>query len=271
MRRMGGIWLVWLALLTGAVVAVARDRDYVVLRNGRVIEGAILRQDSVSVTMTEWESRGLLLPPLQVYTKAEIQSIWFTRPGQGARDRVLFKPKPLQFELAAGLALQTEEGTEFDRETLFQANLLGGIAFTKQFGFEIDAIYSGPSKSTGFQRGFQTLANLAVYPVEWRGLIPFAVAGGGAAIAVPFDRGMLAKSDTLGETNVGNVVDFGLGVKLGADRVGARFEVRHHYYNWSVLRPYGTEVVDGETVTLSRRERVEADMTVFRVSLFTYF
>jgi hypothetical protein len=265
--------LVKMLLLLGAaagLTARAQAMDFVVLSDGRVVQGAILRQDSATVTMTDWETRHFLQPPLQVYTKQEVQSIWFSQPEQAANSRAMFRPRPLQVELAGGLAFQTSAGTEYERESLVQVSVQAGLPVTRSYGFEVDAIYSGPSSRTGYERGFQTLANIAVYPFVVHGFVPFVVAGGGAAITVPYDRSALAVADTLGETYVGNVVDVGAGVKTGVDGFGMRLDIRHHYYSWSVLRPYDTQV-NGETVTQNRRERIEADMTVFRVSVFTYF
>ncbi|MBI5058540.1 hypothetical protein HZB60_02025 [candidate division KSB1 bacterium] len=251
-----------LMLLIGLAPETVWAVDYVVLRDGRTVQGAILRLDSMSITMTDWEYRTLLQPPLQVYTKDEIRSIWYAQPEQVVRQRILFRPRPKQIELAGGLAFQTTAGTDYDRESIGQVSVICGMSAARWFGFELDAIYTGPSGSSGFQRGFQTLANLAVYPVTWRGIVPFAVAGGGAAIDVPFDRLVLTRSD-----DVGNVADIGVGAKAGANGIGARFEVRHHFYSWSVIRP----VDPSDWLGPMHRVRVEADMTDIRLSLFAYF
>ncbi len=243
-----------------ASVAVAKD--YVRLRNGQLLEGAVIRQDTAVVVLTAWEDRYLLQPPLQVYTKEEIQSIWFVKPSESDEHHFHFSPHMSGFEVGGSFALQSWAETRLDRRQLLQFSVEGGYTITSALGLELSGDFTIPfgGKSDtiwhSYDGAYHVLMNVIGHPFRWKGLVPFAVAGGGAAIGIPIDGVTLISSKDLR-----SLVDVGLGVKWGVDHIGVRGEVRHHFYTWT------RDAVNENGVRVPEET---ADATMFRVGLF-YF
>ena len=99
-----------LLLVPGVLIAVsAMAMDYVQLKTGRLIQGAILRQDTVAVYMTDWDSRSEQFPKLQVYARNEIQSIWFEKPVFENQMKFYYRPSARRIEFGGGINFQTWE------------------------------------------------------------------------------------------------------------------------------------------------------------------
>ncbi len=241
---------------------MALAKDYVRLRNGQLLEGAILRQDTAVVVLTDWESRHLLQPPLQVFAKEEIQSIWFVKPSENEAQRVHFSPHMSGFELGGSFVFQSWAETHLDRRQLLQFSVDGGYTITPALGLELSGDFTVPfggkhdSIWNAYDGAYHVLMNVVGHPFRWKGLVPFAVAGGGAAIGIPVGGVTLITSKDLR-----SLVDVGLGVKWGRDHVGIRGEVRHHFYTWT------PDAVDENGVRVPEET---ADATMFKIGLF-YF
>ena len=249
-------------LVFASCTAIAWGMDYVRLRSGQVVEGAILRQDSIAIFMTDWDSRGLPQPPLSVYTRDEVHSIWFVDPsGEGtALDR--YTPHSGSFELGGSLSFQNWAESRVSRRSQIQTSLQGGYSFTRALGFDVSADFTVPLGGEAdttwrrFDPAYQIAMSVVIHPFVWKGLIPYAIAGGGAALGTPVNGTILAaKSD------MRSLVNAGLGVKWGVEHLGARLEWRHHFYAWTP-----DEVDDREV----RVDEQTADASVIRVGLF-YF
>lgn len=245
-------------LLTGCFTAIAED--YVRLKDGRLIECAVIRQDTMAVFTTDWASRSLIQPPLQVYSREEVESIWFSKPGKFESSK--YKPHPNGWEVGGGLAWQTWAETEVVRRNLLILSVHGGYTVLKQLSFEIDGDFTFPMGGASDSiwdanaTGYQTVMNVVAHPYSWRGFVPYVFFGGGAALGVPIDRTVLTSS-----TDVRNLLDLGVGLKWGSGGLGYKIEWRHHFYEWTP---------DALTSDSVRVPSQEADASVIRATLFIY-
>jgi hypothetical protein len=238
----------------------AQATDYVRLKNGRVIACAVLRQDTVAVFTTDWESRHLLQPALQVFGRDEVESVWLGTPPRGPGGR--YVPHVNGWELGGSVAFQGWAETELARRYLLLLSLHGGYTILPQVSFELDADFTVPmgGRSDSLWRtygtGYQTVMNVLVHPFVYKGVVPYGFLGGGAALAVPVGDLILTGSE-----DVRNVLDFGLGVKWGSAGVGYAIEWRHHLYEWT------PDAVDENGVRVPAQS---ADASVIRATLFIY-
>lgn len=236
--------------------------DYVRLRSGRVLEGAVLRQDSAVVVMTDWENRHQLQPPLQVFTREEVQSVWFVKPTESKEEYVRFSPHDSGFELGGSLLFQSWAETNLVRRQVLQFSVNGGYTIAPALGLELSGDFTIPfggkpdSVWHSYDGAYQVAMNVIGHPFRWKGLVPFVLAGGGAAIGVPVNGVILVSSKELR-----SLVDVGVGVKWGVDHVGMRVEWRHHFYTWT---PDATDEFG------RRVPEQTADASMIRVGLF-YF
>jgi hypothetical protein len=237
-----------------------RGEDYVRLKNGETVTCAILRQDTSAIYTTGWETRNLALPPLQVYTRDEVESIWFEKPLLSAKP-LPYRPRPSQIEGGGSLSLQTSAETNQYRRYLGVMSFFGGFTVTREFGIEAEADITEPfgkqvdTAWTHQTTAYQVIMNAVVHPVVWKGLVPYAVVGGGAALGAPDENVILTESH-----DIRAVFDFGLGVKWGGNGIGYSIEWRHHYYSWTPDRVANDIRVPAQT----------ADLSVIRASLFIY-
>ena len=247
-----------LLLLTG----MAEAKDFLRLRNGQIVEGAVLRQDSSVVIMTEWDSRHLLQPPLQVYTREEIQSIWFVEPTSTEAHRLHYSPHESGIELGGSFLFQTWAETKLVRRHLLYLSVNGGYTIFPALGMELSGDFSIPlsgkpdSAWHSYDGAYHVVMNVIGHPFRWKGLVPFGLVGGGAAIGVPVNGVILSSS-----ADVRSLVDIGLGVKWGVDHLGLRAEWRHHFYAWTpdAVNEFGVRVPEQT-----------ADASMIRFGLF-YF
>ncbi len=237
-------------------------KDYVRLRDGRVIEGAVIRQDTIATYVTSWEQRHLRQPEYQVFARDEVESIWLgSAPSNGIKRT--FKERPGLVEIGGGLSLQTWAASVHARRYLAQLSLQGGYAITDYVGLELVGDFTIPKgKSTDVQFdslrfGYQAALHIVgMYPNDspWT---PFVYVGGGSALEVP--RAGVVMSTT---NDLRSLVDIGIGVKFGFNGIGMRTELRHSYYSWT------PDALATEEVRSSDQN---ADATSLRVTLFTYF
>ena len=259
-------WVLGLLLFTVNVFAM----DYLDLKDGRRIAGAILRQDTTAVYMTDWEYRAERFPPLQVYGRDEIRAIWFEEPKQDRGKQTYYKPRSGLIEFGGGSSFQTWQASDYDRRYLIQFSLYGGMSISPILGLEADADFTIPSGGGGdpewseYDFGHHvSISILANLPWNKR-IIPYALVGGGTSEGIPTASLLLTES-----SDPHNMVHAGLGVKYGIDGLGFRVELRHSYYIWKEDR---LELdPDNYNETILRRIRMDADATVLRVSIFGYF
>jgi hypothetical protein len=249
-----------LVALTGALVHPSEAADFVRLKSGEVRRCVVLRQDTVAVYTTDEAHRATPQPPLQVYGRSEVESIWLDQP-PSAVAHVAYRPHTSGLEAGGSFGVQTWAETTQLRRYLIWTSLHGGFDVTPALGLEMDAdatIPFGKKADVVWHRNvaaYQAIMNVAAHPFIWRGLVPFAVAGGGIALDVPNGDLMLTRSN-----DVHNVVDFGLGAKWGSNGFGYRLEWRHHYYIWT----------PDQKVLGKRVAEQSADASIIRATLFFY-
>jgi hypothetical protein len=239
----------------------AHAQDYLKLRNGEVINCAILSQDSTAVYTTDWEMRQLPQPPLRVYTRSEIESIWFVPPTT-QKSRIPYRPSSSGLNGGGGLAFQTWASSDSARRSLLMLSLQGGFDFVRQAGLEAEADLTVPmggkslSSWKDLNAAYQVLMNFKLHPWIVKGAVPFAIAGGGSSLTVP-EGGLLWTS----KNDIHGVLDFGLGVEWGSNGIGYRVEWRHYFYNWH----------PNDLDSNGRRLKAKtADASIIRTSLFLY-
>ncbi len=238
---------------------IGAAQDYLRLKNGQVARGAIVRTDSATVFMAEWEERHLPLPRLQVFTKKEIQSIWFQRPPQ-AEQKAMYRPHERGYEFGGGIAFQSMKDEDFSRRML-QLSLMGGYTVFPAIGIEGEGDFTFPHGEredttwNELQTGYHVAINVLVHPVELRGFIPFALIGGGTALAIPAGRTILTTNH-----DQRNLLNFGVGLKFGQGGIGCRLEYRYLLYSWT----------PDEAVNEQRVEPREAFCHLVRAGLFFY-
>lgn len=240
----------------------ALGMDYVRLRTGQIIEGAVLRHDSAAVVMTDWENRNLPQPPLMVFTHDEIHSIWFVDPRKEEGAHVRYTPRVGFFEIGGSALFQAWAETKLLRRHMILLELQGGYTITPALALDLAAAFTVPFGGTAdtvwhrYDPAYHVTMSVVAHPFVWKGIVPYALAGGGAAIGTPVDGVILTSSPA-----VRSLINAGLGVKWGVDHVGMRVEWRHHFYAWT------PDAVDAFGLRVNEET---ADASMIRVGLF-YF
>jgi hypothetical protein len=253
-----GTWL--LALICGFAAQPASGQDFVRLRNGKIVRCVVLRQDTTAIFTTDEAHRYIPQPPLQVFARDEVESIWLDRPPTAER-HVPYRPHSSGMEAGGSLGFETWAETTQLRRNLFWMSLHGGFDISRELGIELDAdvtLPGGKKSDVLWHRNksaYQVLTNVIAHPLVVRGFVPFAAAGGGIAVGEPTGNVILTRYSDLR-----NVVDFALGVKWGFNGLGYRLEWRHHYYIWTPDR----------TVNGVRASEQNADASMIRATIFVY-
>ncbi|RPH93102.1 hypothetical protein EHM69_11205 [candidate division KSB1 bacterium] len=243
-----------------AIAPAVSASDYVRLKSGRVIECAILRQDTSILYTTDWNRRAELQPPLQVYEREEVESIWFAEPPREVRQP--YVPHPSGMEAGGSLAFQTWASSQMERRHALLMSLHGGYTILPQLSLEVEGCLTVPmsgSADTSWQKldaGYQLAMNVVAHPFIWKGIVPFLAAGGGLALDVPVGNTILT-----GTKQARNLLDIGVGLKWGSGGVGYRIEWRHYLYEWT---PDGYDELD------RRLPSESADASVIRAMIFIY-
>ena len=253
-----------------ALALSAFPMDYVELKDGRQIVGAILRQDTVAVYMTEWNLRGDRFPPLKVFERSEIRAIWFEEPGLVRKTGIFYKPKSRRIEFGGGTVFQTWQASDQNRRYVLQMSILGAMSISPVFGLELDGDLTYPWGDAGtfswneLDVAHQVSMNLVAHLPWKRKIIPYVIAGGGTSEGVPIDGVLLTSSN-----KVRDMVHAGLGIKYGVDGLGMRLELRHSYYMWKEERTQ-LDPADFNNIII-RTVNLDADATVVRFTIFGYF
>jgi hypothetical protein len=207
-------------------------QDYLRLKDGRLIRGAIVRTDSATIFLANWDERHLPLPQLQVFTKREIQSISFYHPPQ-VELRGAYRPHERGYEFGGGITFQSMKEEDHLRR-LFQLTLLGGYTIFPVMGIEAEGDFTFPQAARddtlwhSYRGAYQVAANLLLHPWTFHGFTPFALIGGGTALAIPIDHVLLTTSN-----DQRSLLNLGIGCKWGQDGVGCRMEYRYELYSWT--------------------------------------
>jgi hypothetical protein len=240
-------------------ITLARAQNYVRLKDGQVITCVVLRMDTSAVITTNWEYRGLAMPPLNVYTRDEVQSVWFMEPRESSAAKLPYVPHSRGWEAGGSIALQTWVEPDIKRRLLVLASAQGTFTVAKHISLEVDGDFAFPfvKKSDPWRsshNGYQFSFNVVGHPVRWRGFVPFLLLGAGASTGIPLGD-VLVPPESSTNTSQPNreLLNAGLGIKWGAGGVGYRIEWRHSYYQWS-----------------SGPKNESADASSIRASVFIY-
>jgi hypothetical protein len=216
-----------IALLVGVVnVLPCRAVDTVVLTNGKVINGAIIRLDSLSLIIVKWEDRNALFPRGEVYGKDEIQAITFNGrvPVFGAEpgEKYLSIRKGVwELSLAASFrALKPDSGKS---TTFMNVPLRAGYFLARNLSTELEIIMSQPK---GGKMGYLMTVNGLIHP-RFKLMNPrpwfrgFLLLGFGFGTAAP-------EGDVVPSTanDPMNIIQGGIGAKIGDGPVALRVEYR---------------------------------------------
>jgi hypothetical protein len=265
-RSRWNLLLLVFLLLTASISVQAQD--YVRLRNGQVIKCSILRQDTSVVYTTEWDLRHLAQPPLQVYERREVESIWFIAPQSVEKTKAPYIPHANGWEIGGSFSLQTWAETNLARRHLMVLTAHGGFDITRQFGLEGDLDLTVPIRTLPFvgksakswlemDVGHQIGINGVYHPIVWKGIVPFLLAGGGISEGVPMGNVILTDHNFLR-----SMIDVGIGAKWGSGGLGYRIEWRHHIYTWQ------PDLVNAETGL--REPENSANASLIKATLFFY-
>lgn len=251
------IGLVVLTTLCVGEIGIAQD--YLRLKDGRIIRGAIVRMDTAAIFLAEWEERHLPLPQLQVFTKNEIESISFYRRPK-AESIGSYRPHDRGYEFGGAITFQSIKEEQNIRR-LLQLTLLGGYTIFPMAGIEAEGDFTFPHAERRdslwhkYRGAYQVAVNLLVHPMPIGSFVPFALVGGGTSLAIPIDHAVLATSNAQR-----NLLNLGIGCKWGRNGLGCRMEYRYQLYNWT----------PDESIHERRVEPQEAFCHLVRVGLFFY-
>lgn len=241
----------------------AMPQDYLRLKDGRTLKCAVLRQDTLVVFTTDWELRSLAYPPLQVYSRDEVESIWFIEPARAETLRSIFQPVPFHVEIGGSGSIQFLSGTGLSSRgvAIFSAN--AGLTVIREAGVELGADvtipFGGRSDSLwkDYGVGYQVSMNAVLHPIRWKTLVPFMLIGGGSARNVPIGPVILTESE-----RDWSMLNLGLGMKWGSNGVGYRIEWRSAWYTRQ--RDFDTDW-SGSTKSLERASHsIRAGIFLYR-------
>jgi hypothetical protein len=215
------------ALFMIAVMALSSwAEDTVVLHNGKVIHGAIIHVDSMSIIITPWEQRRALFPHGEAYGKDEIQAITFDGgiPVFGAVAGV--KNLSIQkgsWELSLAASFRSVQPDSGASSYFLNIPFRVGYFLTRNVSGELELMISQPK--TG-DMGYLMTANALIHP-QFKLMNPrlwfrgFLLIGFGFGTAMPQGDVVAGTSD-----EPLNVVQGGIGVKIGSGPIALRVEYR---------------------------------------------
>ena len=131
-------------LMLLCIAQIASAQDYLRLKNGKLITGAIVRVDSAAIFLANWDERHQPLPRLQVYEKQEIKSIWF-RPPPRFDIKGEYRPRERGWEFGGGMTFQSMKLSDNSSHRLLQFSLLGGYTVLPLVGIETEADFTFPN------------------------------------------------------------------------------------------------------------------------------
>jgi hypothetical protein len=243
---------VGLLIILVFISVYAKADDFVRLRDGQVVRCAVLRMDTLAVFTTDWEYRDLAMPPLKVYERREIESVWMLEPSSVAATRIPYVPHTKGWEVGGSAAFQTYLTPDIDRRYLIMASIQGSFTVTKYLSLEIDGDYTAPiSKQSdvwhSYKNGYELSLNAVAHPIRWHEFVPFVLVGGGGSTGPAPGKVQLTTNDNR------DLLNAGLGLKWGSGGIGYRLEWRHSFYQWR-----------------EGKKNKNADASAIRASIFLY-
>jgi hypothetical protein len=201
--------------------------DTVVLKNGKVIQGAIIRMDSLAIIIAPWEDRNALYPRGDVYTKDEIQAITFdTNVSVSLLTLLQNNRLNIQtgvWELSMSTSFQSVNPDEGENYSCLNIPIRAGYFVARNISLEVEMMITQPE--TG-DMGYLISASGLIHPKikalnshPW--IRPFLLMGWGFGTGVPLGDSVPSDTD-----NPLNLFQTGLGLKVGEGRVGLRIEYR---------------------------------------------
>ncbi len=200
--------------------------DTVLLKNGKVIQGAIIRLDSLSLIISPWEDRHALFPRGDVYTKDEVHTVTFdgTIPSfsSSVGEKELYIGRGI-WELSTGISFRSIDPEQGSSTTYLNIPIRAGYFLVRDLSAELEIMASQPK---GGDMGYLATASALLHPkiklfnpAPWmRG---FLLLGFGFGTGLPQGSTVLAT-----DTDPLNIVQGGVGVKMGEERVALRLEYR---------------------------------------------
>jgi hypothetical protein len=221
------------AALVFALIAIALSYaptwalDTVVLKNGKVIQGAIIRMDSLAIIIAPWEDRNALYPRGDVYTKDEIQAVTFDSNVHASQLSLLggdrLNIQTGVWELSMSASFQSVNPDEGENYSYSNIPIRAGYFVARNISLEVELMITQPE--TG-DMGYLLSASGLIHPKfkalnshPW--LRPFVLIGWGFGTGVPL--GSSVPNDT---DDPLNLFQTGVGLKIGEGRVGLRVEYR---------------------------------------------
>ena len=201
--------------------------DTIILKNGKVIQGAIIRMDSLAIIIAPWEDRDALYPRGDVYTKDEIQAITFDNAMSASRISLLegnrLNVQRGVWELSMSASYRSVNPDEGENYTYVNLPIRAGYFVARNISLEVEMMITQPESG---DMGYLLSASGLIHPMfqalnSHRWLRPFVLVGWGFGTGVPL--GTSVPSDT---DNLLNLFQAGLGLKIGEGRVGLRAEYR---------------------------------------------
>ncbi len=200
--------------------------DTVVLKNGRVIQGAIIRLDSLSLIISPWEDRHALFPRGDVYTKDEVRTVTFD--GTIPSISTLVGEKELYigrgaWELSTGMSFRSIDPDQGSSTTYLNIPIRAGYFLTRDLSAELEIM---ASQSKGEDMGYLATASALLHPRN-KLLNPAPWMRGFLLIGFGFGTG-LPQGNTVAATDTDplNIIQGGVGAKIGEGRVALRLEYR---------------------------------------------
>lgn len=244
---------------------IGNAQDYLRLTNGKVVHGAIIRTDSATVFLANWEERHEQLPQLRVFTKEEIESIWFHSPPKPDIADRRYRPHEGGYEIGGAFFFQTIKDSA-SSVRLLQLSVFGGYTLFPFMSLEAEADFTFPGGNWGeeYQSAYHFATNVLFHPSQAWGPTPFVLIGGGASSDVPLDRIISTTSK-----DSRNLLNMGVGIKWGVRSLGLRLEYRYRFFEWTP-DDYIPIYENGIRVGERRADRQEAFSNLIRFGLFFY-
>lgn len=213
------------ALITCLSSAFALDT--VILNNGKVIQGAIIKLDSISVLIAPWEDRSVLFPRGEVYAKAEVKAITFdgsTPLFESVKGEKVLSMRMGTWELSLAASFRSINPDEGENTTFLNIPLRAGYFIARNVSLEVELMISQQKDE---DMGYLMTASGLIHPrfpvmnpAPWmRGFLLF---GWGFGTNAPLGESVLSADDD----DPLNIIQGGLGYKIGDGRVGLRVEYR---------------------------------------------
>jgi len=201
--------------------------DTIVLNNGKAIQGAIVRFDSLAITIVPWDDRYALYPRSAVYTKSEILAITFDDGalpfGLLAEGRKQLYIQRGTWELSLAGSFRAVNPDTGDSYSNLNIPIRAGYFVAKNLSLELELMIT---QNLPEDMGYLMAASILIHPrfgilrsKSW--LRPFLLMGWGFATGVPEGTSVPhAVQDPL------NLFQAGVGFKIGEGRVALRLEYR---------------------------------------------